>query len=462
MKRKSGYIIIPFAVSFLAMVMLCYYAIKSFNQLNESSSDVERSYDVISRFDNLEGLLKDIDRYERGYLLTKDTMYLRLLNTRTDTINSFTDTLKYYITDNEDSRRNLIWIRTCIVNRLSSMKADIAYADTSKSGQLPKYFFEGRDATGECKKHLEKMKEDERAKLNNHTRHQTDYRKSTYDKIKYLFFVFGIITLILFVLMMRELFRRFRYQDELQERLIDLKRSHNELEQIAFASSHDLKEPLRKIQVFTNKIIWQKKIGDEETLDALMRINASALRMQELVEDLADLTSLVKIEGDKTEVSLNKVVQDVVEELAPKIKQKSSEIVIGELADIQAFPGQLHILFKALIDNAVKFSKEQGPSKIVISGEMADEAELGDMRKTHMDKKFYRVSVSDNGIGFENKFMDKMFFLFQRLHNQQAGYEGKGTGLAICQRVMANHKGYIIASGHPDAGATFKLYFPMS
>ncbi len=122
---------------------------------------------------------------------------------------------------------------------------------------------------------------------------------------------------------------------------------------------------------------------------------------------------------------------------------------------------QLKILFKALLDNSLKFTRDGVKPVITISCDTINGHELSDINPNLLQKKFYRITCSDNGIGFDNQFMTKIFRIFQRLHAPESDYEGKGIGLAICQRIMANHEGYIIAHGEPGMGAKFKLFFPV-
>ena len=260
--------------------------------------------------------------------------------------------------------------------------------------------------------------------------------------------------------MMRELKKRMLFQDELQNKVADLKRSHEELEQIAYAVSHDLQEPLRKIQIFSNKILYVKKDGiDEESRMTLQRINSSAGRMHELIGDLMNLTSLVKEESNE-EVDLNTTVKIVRNDMDERIEEKRANIQVEALPVIQGHPRQMQLLFKSLIDNSIKFSREDIPPVISIRYDRVPDDELRQAYPEAKGQHFERITIADNGIGFENKFINKMFRIFQSLHNKESEYSGKGIGLAICQRVMVNHNGYILAHGHPGVGATFKLYFP--
>ena len=287
------------------------------------------------------------------------------------------------------------------------------------------------------------------------------YETLTTNTLSYLLVIFCVVTLVLFALMIKELRGRIKFQEQLQAKIVDLKRSHVELEEIAYAASHDLQEPLRKIQVFSNMLLVQQHddigAGNRESLK---RINTLANRMQLLISDLFSLTSLTKIDEVKKSVDLNKVVNFLMIDLEEKITEKNALIVVENLPEIQGYENQLKLLFNALFDNALKFTRYNVQPVIRITGTTVTGAELKEVNPNLKNRKYYQISFNDNGIGFDNVYMNKMFRLFQRLHTQNSEYVGKGIGLAICQRVVTNHEGYVVADGKRDEGATFKLYFP--
>lgn len=312
----------------------------------------------------------------------------------------------------------------------------------------------------ECSRKLRDMRIAETKLLAERYEGEKEYQQLTNSALKYLLVVFCLVTLFLFIMMIRELRSRILYQEELQAKVIDLKRSHNELQEIAYAASHDLQEPLRKIQVFSDMLLLQKNGNEEERKNTLARINSSAKRMQLLIADLMSLTNLANTDEPKSPVDLNSLLQTILVEMHDVVNDKEATIEAQLLPVIDGYEKQITILFKALLDNSLKFQRDGVKPVISLSAEVINGHELAPINPNLSNRKFHRITFSDNGIGFDNKFMDKIFKIFQRLHTQESAYDGKGIGLAICQRVMANHEGYMLAHGEPHMGAHFKLFFP--
>ncbi len=461
MKKRLYVISILFLLSFIIMTVLSFTSVRRLETLINTIDKVEQTYSIMSHLDRMELVIKDIDRLERGYMITRDSNYIRLIAESHSRLIPITDKLKLMTENNREQYNNVILLRSHVVSRITHLKQNLKFADTAATEEVPVYFYKGRISMQHCMDFIQKMKRVERAHLSEYHRNKLLYQQLTVSNIKYLYLGFGALALLLMILMINALRKRIRAQEDLQIKLIDLRRSHNELEQIAFAASHDLQEPLRKIRIFVNQLLRQKKELDGDSKTLMGRINNAAIRMQELIEDLADLTSLVSDQGDAEVSDLNTIIREAMAELEKKIRDKKADIQLSELPVITGYPAQLQLLFKALLDNALKFSNEDISPLITVTASKADGTELAEINRALAGRAFHRISITDNGIGFNNKFMHKIFLLFQRLHNQQSVYEGKGAGLTLAQRVMANHSGYILAHGHPNAGASFKLYFPV-
>ena len=462
MKRRLLIIVIAFCISFVSMIALSLFSMERFLTFTNFSDAVDHSNTVIISMRSADASLKDVGLTERGYMITHDTMYLRHLNNAIDSLNRIVGELGQLTQDNPEQQKNITLLKASIAIRIAAVRTNINYVDTTTSSTPSKYYFDSRQQMIECAHILRDMRIAEDKLLKERSRGQAIYQALTTSTLKYLLFILLIITLFLFAIMIKELRERMRYQEELQAKVIDLSRSHNELQEIAFAASHDLQEPLRKIQVFSNMLLYRSKSSiDDESRITIERINTSAGRMQLLISDLTALTSLTKTEERKEQVDLNKMLQFILIELDDVIKAKNALIEIQELPIIKGYETQLKILFKALLDNSLKFTRSGVKPVVHISFEIINGHELSGINPNLLDKKFYCITSSDNGIGFDNQFITKIFQIFQRLHTEQSAYEGKGIGLAICQRIMANHEGYIIGHGVPQMGAKFKLFFPL-
>ena len=236
-----------------------------------------------------------------------------------------------------------------------------------------------------------------------------------------------------------------------------LKESNRELQQFAFIASHDLQEPLRKIQTFSN-IALERHLEEKEKIQSYLgKISASATRLRTLITDLLDYS---KIYADSrfVKVDLTKVLSDVISDLEVQIQAHGCVVEIAPLPSIDAIPSQLRQVFQNLLSNAVKFSRPEGGCRIWISAERV--AEKAFNAPSTADGPFCRISIRDNGIGFDNEFSQLIFEIFQRL-NGRVHYEGTGIGLSIVKKVIERHDGIIEAVGKENEGATFTMVLPI-
>lgn len=462
MKKRLRIIQMAFTVSFLIMVGLSLYSLKQFNQLTEYSGRVDHTQKVISQLHLLENLILQFDLREQKYILTRDSTTLPFLLPFTRTLYPVIDRLQELNRKDSLQYHHLTMLKSAVAVRMALLRENLQALDERPPPPPPPSYIRSLEIQKEIQGYIKQIKAKENHLLQQRFQGKIHYQQITSDTLKYLMVVFGLVTLLLFLAMVREFKRRLQSQDELQTNLIDLKRSHAELEQIAFAASHDLQEPLRKIRVFGDRL-WslQKDREDPEIKGAVERISYAAGRMQELIEDMVNLTSLVREPGEKERIDLNLLVKEVLQELSDRISARQGTVHQEVLPPILGYPAQIQTLFKALLDNAIKFARPDRPLIISLRADRTPGTELHLINKSLSQQSFYRITITDNGIGFDNQFSSRIFMIFQRLHNQHSDYEGKGIGLAICQRIMANHNGYILANGHPEVGATFKLFFPM-
>jgi two-component system CheB/CheR fusion protein len=246
--------------------------------------------------------------------------------------------------------------------------------------------------------------------------------------------------------------------EQLMDSNMQLERSNMDLMQFASVASHDLKEPLRKIQVFGNILTDKlKEKFDDHELTYMQKITQSSKRMQVLIEDVLTLSKLSNSDLPRDEVDLGKTINRILDDLEIMIRDKNARINVSDMPVIQAVPGQLHQVFQNLISNALKFNDKKTPS-ISISQKNIKADALPGLGLTGKPDHFVCIEVKDNGIGFEEQYTEKIFGLFQRLNGRQ--FEGTGIGLAIVKKIIENHGGAIRAISTPGKGTSFNIYLP--
>ena len=249
-------------------------------------------------------------------------------------------------------------------------------------------------------------------------------------------------------------------EEKLRVFAAQLERSNNELRDFASVASHDLQEPLRKIQAFSDRL--RAKCHDsigEQGRDYLDRMQSAAGRMQTLIQDLLTLSRVSSKAQPFVELDLDQIIKGVISDLEVRIEQTGARIELGYLPKIEADPIQMRQLFQNLLSNALKFQKQGQCPEVIISSKIL---ELQDHQPSGVGPgdEVCQVMIKDNGIGFEEQFTEQIFALFQRLHSRQE-YEGTGIGLAVCRKIAHRHGGSIVAKSVKDQGATFIVTLPV-
>ena len=244
--------------------------------------------------------------------------------------------------------------------------------------------------------------------------------------------------------------------EELDKTNQHLKRVNEELEQYATIASHDLKEPLRKILITADTLIGQIDLS-EKNKAMVLKIQEAGERMNQLIEDILELSSLSNIDAFQ-KFNLEIIFKEAVDLVEETIKEKKAIISSDGLPEIKVIASQVRQVFLNLISNSLKFSKKDIPPVISVTHRyLTDkEAEARRLKKN----KYLLIQFSDNGIGFEQEFRNKIFGVFSRLHSKKE-FKGSGLGLSICKKVMENHGGRIYAESEIGEGAQFMLVFPV-
>ncbi len=247
---------------------------------------------------------------------------------------------------------------------------------------------------------------------------------------------------------------------DLVEKNGQLEKANKELQSFAYVSSHDLQEPLRKIQTFAG-LIDKNERGrlSDKGIEHFDRIRQSAKRMQQLIQDLLAFSRMSTAERIFEYADLTKMIDEIKAEFGEEIQEKGAVLDYPEKCEVRVIPFQFRQLLHNLIGNALKFSKPGVSPAVTIKCQIATGLSLGYAKLDYL-RSYYHLVVSDNGIGFEAQFSEKIFDIFQRLH-LKSEYTGTGVGLAIVKKIVENHQGFITAKGATNKGATFELYIPV-
>ncbi|QDK82092.1 PAS domain S-box protein [Spirosoma sp. KCTC 42546] len=251
-------------------------------------------------------------------------------------------------------------------------------------------------------------------------------------------------------------------QHELESTVRELNRSNEDLSQFAYIASHDLQEPLRKIQQFGDLLQSRDSDLSGESRTYLSRMQSAASRMSVLIKDLLSFSRLSTRRETPTFVTLTSLVNNCLENLSFVIEETQAQIQVHALPTIEGEASQLGQLFQNLLSNALKFHRAGIPPHIYIKSEEITADQLPHaVKPARQSAVYHKIEISDNGIGFDEKYLDRIFQVFQRLHGKNE-FAGTGVGLAICQKVATNHGGAITAISQLGEGATFQVYLPVA
>ena len=262
------------------------------------------------------------------------------------------------------------------------------------------------------------------------------------------------------VLIFKDITARRKAEEDLARKADELARSNAELEQFAFVASHDLQEPLRKIQAFGDRVKTKcEKIDLGEAGDYLNRMQNAAARMQTLINDLLAFSRVIRSSQPFVPVDLGRITKEVLNDLEVRIEKSGARVDAGELPTINGDPTQMRQLLQNLLSNALKFQPAGKQPVVTISSRIISDPSANESAAALDANPVWEISVQDNGIGFDEKHLEKIFAVFQRLHGRTE-YEGTGIGLAVCRRILDRHGGTITARSQPGKGATFVFTVP--
>lgn len=455
----------------LSLVLISGYMITSLFFLNRTSDSGKQAADFGRTVKRTNAIIQQTYHLESlgyGYLLTNCSETYKEYNyQKIDLIKGY-DTLKLHC-EQHDMAENHAKNLHGLVNKRISIMDDLIHQDSlhkmSNDSRI-NHMNLGSQITDSIISTLKKIRE-----VGSVLRIENQLLASNYNSnAMFIMTVFGIVMLVIvfisFNKMKKALIKNDKNTQEINQINYELKSMNENLENFAYVASHDLNEPLRKIRTFGDLVRseFDHEDFDKQTIVShVERMQNASLRMQELINDLLSYSRISRDVKMRDKVNLNSTVQSVINDLEIPIKESNAKIDLGELPNgIRVDEIQMRQLFQNLISNAIKFKKEGENPEIVIESIKVDHSELPfDVAQELPVKEYWKIDVSDNGIGFREEYAEKIFAVFQRLHGRSA-YKGTGIGLSICKKICENHKGFISASSKPNEGSVFTVYLPIT
>ena len=466
-----------------ALIFLIGHAFVSFWSLStiyKNNSLVIHSLDVLEKVESVRAAITSAESNQRGFLLTGNTIFVEPYEQAVRDVEPTIDRLAELTSDNPAQQKNIAELRPSITERIRLLRETV---NIRRDSGLDALMTSGTLERGrlEMEKLLDSISNIENIEKNLLAARTEQSRQSGINTIVTLT-VSNLISIALvifvFYLIKRDVAERDKEERllreanenlearvkertaELADANLELERSNRELQDFAFVASHDLQEPLRKIQAFGDRLrTVQAPKFDDQGRDYLDRMHRAAGRMHTLINDLLTFSRVTTKAQPFERIDLNKIANDVVSDLETTIEQSGGSVEIGDLPSIDADPLQMRQLFQNLIVNALKFRKPESPPLVKVEAELVNKDASG--IEGSASNNFARITVADNGIGFDEKYLDRIFTPFQRLHGRNE-YEGTGIGLAVCRKIVERHGGTLTAQSSAGKGATFIATMPVT
>lgn len=481
MKKPQGKTNLTWA-SFIGVVMCIivgngFLAVNTINSLTSAQQSLDNTSMITTAISKLHLSIVQAESGQRGYLLTGDEAYLTPYYDAIQQLKSQVNLVKSLSSQIDGQADDIAKLLFLVDDKIAILTrtADLALADEERRAHYLLETHKGRELYEQVLSLVETVEERELSFKINQFVKLAEIKKDAKITFAVTAITSALLIIGMFMLTRINLRNASAYRAELeqqnetlaskvsertQELMVysdELSRSNRELEDFAFVASHDLQEPLRKIQAFSDRLetMFKDELG-EKGIDYIGRMKNAAQRMSNLINDLLEFSRVTTRGKEFVDTDLNKVLDEILSDLEIAIKESDTKVTIDDMPVIQADPSQMHQLFLNLLSNAVKFRRPDVAPLISVSYQYYSE-----FSEAHNAQVEWQViTVMDNGIGFLEEYTDKIFVPFQRLHGRSQ-YKGTGIGLSVCRRIVERHGGTITAQSESGEGATFIIKLPV-
>ncbi|WP_339721126.1 ATP-binding protein [uncultured Paraglaciecola sp.] len=467
----------------IALIVLCliagnaYLAIRTIGALSTTQHQLYQTSESMMALNNLHISVLSAETGQRGYLLTEIDDYLKPYRRALEAVSAQMDIVKKQTFQHAQADSKIDSLLNISNKKISELETTVGLALVNNEKRAIGLIMTGRGRNWYTEI-LSLINELQQAEI--------AFRDSQYEKLlkiqkeaKITFIISGIISALLLLGMLvlarinigneGKLRKSLEQQnDKLAEQVKirtkeltvyseELSRSNRELEDFAFVASHDLQEPLRKIRAFGDRLMstYEHEL-EGKGVDYITRMKLAAERMSNLINDLLEFSRITTRGKEFIDVDMQAVIADILSDLEIAIEESHSQITVDELPIVKGDKGQMYQLFLNLLSNAIKFRKPDVAPQISIKYTQSESYDA----LTERAVKWHVITLTDNGIGFEQEFADKIFVPFQRLHGRSE-YKGTGIGLAVCRRIVERHGGTISAKSELSKGSVFTLTLPV-
>ena len=459
--KTHRYISLFYSAAALSIAVLLIFGILYINNSTDQVKyidAVEHTYKVLSAINLCEKLLIEAESAQRGYVLTNERNYKLAFESTVPLVDSALQAIGKITADNIGQKVFFTQLSKYVATKIGVMQTNLLL-----TGKDPLFIDNLRTGTivmENCKDYMSKMRAQEERLLQERVVEKNYFQRINLNFFRATFISACLICIIAIIIFFRELGIRLATQQHLKSKVNELSNSQKELEEITFAASHDLQEPMRKVRILSTLVIKRlnNKIAEGD-LETVHRINKIMEQMHTLLNDLVSYTNLLNPNEKYATIDLQNVLKSAYNKAFKdgKVQFKLS----GKLPSISGSAQQLETMFTQLFDNSIKFKASGRELELTVTYELQSVKESRHFWGFQSSRHYHQLTITDNGIGFDNQYNDKIFGLFQRLHTQTE-YPGKGIGLSIARRVMINHQGYITSKGEKKSGASFILSFPVA